>query len=115
MGGNEHVEASDKNVEAAHVEAGLADADTCLLSQTYSVEDLSWSDPRVLMLGGEGVGSGAGEGCDSSCNSSCDRPDAASCRRDDSAWLGSLDIGHPAPPLLEKQALLLLQHVRFRV
>jgi len=82
------------------------DDKTALLSQTYSVEDLAWSDPRVILLGGEDVGGGAGEGCDG--------PGAVSSCSDDSAWLASVDLGHPAPPLLEKQALLLLQQVRSR-
>jgi hypothetical protein len=84
------------------------------LSDTYNVEELSWADPRILTFASGSDPSGS------------DPTDAADGVQegglagggglgggDDSAWIGTLDLGQVACPSLERRSLELVSAVCF--
>ena len=76
-------------------------------SASYSVEDLSWCDPRVLSFGSDVGGADEGGGAEGGADEGGGAEGG-----DDSVWIASLDLGHVAAADVEREALLLLARVR---
>jgi hypothetical protein len=76
------------------------------LSETYDVEDVSWSDPRVLLFAdgpdpmdaAGGVQDGGAE-------------ERSGVGGDNSVWIATLDLGHVACPSLERCSLQFVSEV----